>query len=452
MNIQKSRNIADRTCSLESYIFNLESNEIFILKDTSSVIWEHIPDNENIDIDKLSEILLDIYDIDKTYLKNDILNLCNQLISEGILISPNKLINKKICTQERGELEIKKDKRNLESNIIDIMVKNNQPHSATIEITQKCNEKCVHCYAIKDSNKLCTGELTTEEIKRLIDNLANLGCIYLGFTGGEVFTRADFSEILEYARLRKFIVYVSTNGLLIREKNIKFLKKLYIRAFYLSVYSMSPVIHDGITGIMGSQEKTILAIHLLRREEIPVVINITTFSENPDEYIAVAEFAESIGAEWRISNTITAKSDGNNKTLKYRLVDKQKIFEILDFTSFDGQKGSIQPFDENESVCAAGKSSLTISATGEVYPCLTLRTSFGNIRENELDEIWHNSKLRKKITSIKWKDRKSCLSCPHKEYCEPCMGASYLEHGNILSGNYDDCFNSKCKNEFFNRT
>src|SRR6202453_3143965 len=87
------------------------------------------------------------------------------------------------------------------------------PFSAQLDLTYRCNERCVHCYLDHDDH----GEMTTAEIKSLLDQLADAGVFYLTISGGEILMRRDFFEILEYARKRTFSVKLKTNGILIRK-------------------------------------------------------------------------------------------------------------------------------------------------------------------------------------------------------------------------------------------
>ena len=87
------------------------------------------------------------------------------------------------------------------------------PMSVHFDITYRCNERCVHCYLDHDDH----GEMTTAEIKRVLDELADAGTFFLTFSGGEVLMRRDFFELLEYARSLMFAVRIKTNAVMIGE-------------------------------------------------------------------------------------------------------------------------------------------------------------------------------------------------------------------------------------------
>ncbi|MDU9049435.1 MAG: PqqD family peptide modification chaperone [Candidatus Electrothrix sp. Rat3] len=431
-------------------IYNLNSHEVTVLEDVASVIWSHIPDRNPINVSTIVSKLLPIYNIDKETLIEDVTEFCNSLFSEGLLFLDDevKRMSNFKSTRSDHSLASLPENNDVERLITNRLAKKNQIFATMIEVTQKCNEQCIHCYATKDSNKLCTGELSKEEICSIIDQLADLGCLYLIFTGGEAFYRRDFLEIVKYARFKRFVVDIYTNGLLVNSSNIESICEQMPRAVYLSIYSMNPVVHDSITGIKGSHRKTIQAILLLRENQVPVAINVTVLSENSSDYRGITEFAKSVGATCRISYDISPRFDGNNEPLKYRINNKETIFELLRFNSYTQTQSASARFNPEKAVCAAGAASLAISATGNVFPCITLRKSMGNVRVQEISDLWKYSKIRKDIANIKWRDLPTCVDCPHRDYCTPCMGISDLEHGDMYAGNQGDCFNSQCKHEF----
>src|SRR5580698_9638347 len=86
------------------------------------------------------------------------------------------------------------------------------PLSVQLDLTYRCNEECIHCYLDHEDH----GEMTTSEIKNLLDQLAEAGVFFLTLSGGEILLRKDFFEILEYARSLLFSVKLKTNAVLIR--------------------------------------------------------------------------------------------------------------------------------------------------------------------------------------------------------------------------------------------
>src|SRR5258707_3620298 len=84
------------------------------------------------------------------------------------------------------------------------------PFSVQLDLTYRCNEQCVHCYL----DHLDHGEMSTTEIKHLLSEMAEAGVFILTLSGGEIFMRKDFFEILEHARDLTFWVKVKTNAVM----------------------------------------------------------------------------------------------------------------------------------------------------------------------------------------------------------------------------------------------
>src|SRR5260221_11531049 len=87
------------------------------------------------------------------------------------------------------------------------------PLSVQLDLTYRCNEKCIHCYLDHEDH----GEMTTAEIKGLLDQLADAGVFFLILSGGEIFLRKDLFEIVEHARKRLYSVKLKTNAVMFRK-------------------------------------------------------------------------------------------------------------------------------------------------------------------------------------------------------------------------------------------
>ena len=88
------------------------------------------------------------------------------------------------------------------------------PMSVQLDLTYRCNERCVHCYLDHEDH----GEMTTAEILGLLDQLAEAGVFFLTLSGGEIFMRKDLFEIMERARSLTFVVKLKTNAVMINRR------------------------------------------------------------------------------------------------------------------------------------------------------------------------------------------------------------------------------------------
>src|SRR5271168_2869031 len=117
------------------------------------------------------------------------------------------------------------------------------PIAVHMDVTYRCNERCVHCYLDHEDH----GEMTTAEIKGVLDQLAEAGVFFLVLSGGEVFMRTDFFELVEYASSLQFSIRVKTNAFMIGEKEADQLADSTVEAVQVSIYSHRPEVHDAIT-------------------------------------------------------------------------------------------------------------------------------------------------------------------------------------------------------------
>src|SRR5215207_10916555 len=122
-------------------------------------------------------------------------------------------------------------------------------------LTRTCNLKCVHCYTASESKKY-PGEVTTEQAKATLDDLANFKVPAVLFSGGEPLVRPDLFELAAYARSLGLHVVLSTNGTLITKEVAQKLKDLEFAYVGISLDSAIPKIHDEFRGMEGAFERT----------------------------------------------------------------------------------------------------------------------------------------------------------------------------------------------------
>ncbi len=157
------------------------------------------------------------------------------------------------------------------------------PLSVQLDLTYRCNEQCVHCYLDHDDH----GEMTTVEIKHLLKEMAEAGVFILTLSGGEIFMRKDFFEILEYARALTFCIKLKTNAVLIREAQAARLRDLGVESIQVSIYSHRPEVHDAITKVPGSLRRSVNAIRFLKSQGLKVIIANVLMTENMQDYHGV---------------------------------------------------------------------------------------------------------------------------------------------------------------------
>jgi radical SAM protein with 4Fe4S-binding SPASM domain len=320
-------------------------------------------------------------------------------------------------------------------------LKMNIPLSVQLDLTYRCNERCIHCYLDHHDH----GEMTTAEIKDLLDQMADAGVFYLTISGGEIMMRRDFFEILEYARMRTFCIKLKTNGILIRKQEADRIKALGVESVQISIYSHVPEVHDAITKLRGSLKHSIEAIRRLRAHGIHVIMANVLMIQNVHDYAGVRALAAELGAQFIMDPTITPMMDGDRSILNLN-VDEAALKEVFRNESLVG--GNIEEFcapplapgedDMDQLPCSAGHTACYVSPYGDVYPCVQFPLPSGNVRRMKFVDIWRDSPQLNEVRSIKLRDMPTCSKCTHGGTCTRCPGLAYLE-GNMRGPSYQDC-------------
>ena len=130
------------------------------------------------------------------------------------------------------------------------------PLGVHLDVTWRCNERCVHCYLDHDD----LGEMSYDEIEDLMTQMAEAGVFFLTISGGEPLLRKDLFDIIRRARELTFNVKLKTNAILIREQEAALIRELGVETVQVSIYSHRPEVHDAITKVKGSLQRSLDAI------------------------------------------------------------------------------------------------------------------------------------------------------------------------------------------------
>ncbi len=314
------------------------------------------------------------------------------------------------------------------------------PISVHFDITYRCNERCVHCYLDHDDH----GEMTTLEIKNVLNQLSDAGVFFLTLSGGEVLMRRDFFEILADARRLLFNVKLKTNGVMIREPEATRIRELGVEQVQISIYSHRPEIHDAITKLPGSLKRTIDAIRFLKSQRLKVVIANVLMASNLFDNTGVMALANELGVLYTLDPTITPKMDGDASTLALRIPGSElkQVFRSPELVG-DVEEFCAPPPPPGEDImdgfpCSAGHTGCYISPYGEVFPCVQFPLPVGNVRRQKFAEIWRNSPQLNEIRAIRARDLPTCSTCAHVGTCTRCPGLAYME-GNMRGPSTADC-------------
>ena len=332
--------------------------------------------------------------------------------------------------------------------LISRTVEKHRPLSVHFDLTYRCNERCVHCYLDHDDH----GELTTAECLQVLDDLASSGALFLTFSGGEIFLRPDLYEILAAARRLHFDISLKTNALLVTPERAARLGELGVRRVQISVYSDIPAVHDAITKVPGSLQRTLAAIPILLQHGLQVKLACPLMRENLLAYRGVMALAEKLGVPYILDLTITPMMDGSSGPLAHRASVSSLLPVLQDArlqacqpqpTSATAGPQSVWPLGSAVSSgiespayqdlpCSAGHNSCYISPYGDVFPCVQLPQAAGNLRREKFDDIWYHAPQLERLRAIRESQLPICSRCEIRSYCERCPGLALMEGGNLL--------------------
>jgi len=275
------------------------------------------------------------------------------------------------------------------------------PLAVLFEVTHRCNLGCSHCYLTEGPvgrPKPTRDELTFDEIRRVFDQLADAGTLFLTLSGGEVFMRRDFLEIVAHARACGFSVTVFTTGTLLTPETAAQLADLHPLSVEVSIYSARAEVHDRVTQIPGSHARSLRALRLLRERDVIILIKSPVMSLNSGEYHGIAELAGQLGAGYGFDPLLVPMRDGDPAPVRLSL-DKDRMRAFLADPVL--AREAHQPMkclpQKGEEICGTGRRVCLISPYGDLFPCSTHPVPAGNLREHSFREIWTGSPLLREL-------------------------------------------------------
>jgi MoaA/NifB/PqqE/SkfB family radical SAM enzyme len=242
----------------------------------------------------------------------------------------------------------------------------------------------VYCY---NRSPFEVKELTTEEYKVILDDLAEMGTFTICLTGGEPTLREDYLEIVKYASQKGLYINTATNGILIDENFAKKMKESGIRVVQVSLDGSTATINDKLRG-RGSFELAIRAIKTLVKEDIPVAISFCATQLNIRDFPNVVSLGERLGVKW--VRTMYFLPMGRGKRLEPSKEDQewaaQWALEQRSSRSIGIEWGD--PLEHIKLSPLLPTFNFSITADGWVLLSPYLPYVFGNLKEKRLIDVW----------------------------------------------------------------
>ncbi|MCM8773300.1 MAG: radical SAM protein, partial [Candidatus Omnitrophica bacterium] len=297
--------------------------------------------------------------------------------------------------------------------------------------------------------------------------LVDVGCFYLGFTGGEPFIREDIMEILWYAKMKGFQIIIYTNGSLINRERARELGHLKPNKVDITIPAMSKEIFEIVTGVKGARDKVFTAIELLYKNGVNLGFKTCVLKDNEKEINQIENFAKSLGALHRLDDKLSRRLDGSDEPYGYRGLYRENYLIPKHLES--GEKGEcdfsmshhkINVRKKNLFYCGVGINQAAITPLGEIKMCVMIDYPKYKIRVNQagreansknedssLIMVWNQ--LKKLVRKIELENNYQCDSCKLREFCNWCPAKSWLAKRDFTSCvdilGYNNCA-SKGKN------
>lgn len=336
-----------------------------------------------------------------------------------------------------------------------------KPFLVSYAVTRECNLKCKHCYSDALEGR-AADELSTEEAKRVLDEVAGWGVKLLILDGGEPLCRKDFFDLISYASSKGLRVVIGSNGTLIDYETAIKLRKSGVQAVAISIDGAQRETHDQFRGVEGSFNKAMEGVKACREAGLPFQFNVVIRRSVLKEISDIIQMAVNAGANAiEFFDLVAVKRVKERCPEELLSVDERmRVMEWLAEAQRDCpiiirvpacpmyplllKSKNIQPTKFPESLiyripyyekgCAAGipNGYLTILPNGDVIPCMLLQIKVGNVRERSLRELWCEAPLFARLRNRSLLQG-ACGNCEHKSVCAGCRGRAYEEKGDVLA-------------------
>lgn len=330
--------------------------------------------------------------------------------------------------------------------------KNRTLLSVTLEITARCNNDCAHCYINlpADDSEAIAEELSTEEIKALIDESVSMGTLWFLITGGEPLLRKDFIEIYRYLKQKGLLVSLFTNATLLTNEHIRLFKKYPPRDIEVTIYGVTNQTYEKVTG-KKNLPAVMRGVDKLVQASLPLTLKSTILRSNYKELGMIEDYCRSLSAlPFRFDPFLHLRNDRDAAKNKAILSERLTPDEITEIEKNDTARNaaverrcsSIQlntnsKKDPNGRIfhCQVGKNSCCIGYDGTFKLCPALsdpRLTY-DLQTGSLRDAWIN--FTPGITSLSSDNASFKETCGNCEIMDLCMWCP--AHASLESGQYD---------------
>lgn len=307
-------------------------------------------------------------------------------------------------------------------------------------LSYRCNFVCSHCYS---RDEQCT-ELSTEELKQIVDRLADHQVPFINFGGGEPLICSNLFEIARYARNKGLNVSMNTNGWLLDETAAGQIKDAGFRSVGVSIDSADAALHDDFRHQPGSWQKAVAALDALHMAGVRSTMSSVISRINYRHFHPLLDLARrhKVSQVYLHNFKCSGRGFKNREDLdlspqewkEFYLAALQAKEETKDLLiSFDDPViASLPGYVDNSLVkgSSCGKLSLHLRPNGDMTPCGFIPLVVGNILRDDFEEIWYNSPVLNKMRNKEAKGK--CQGCGAYEDClGGCTARAFATTGDL---------------------
>ncbi len=314
------------------------------------------------------------------------------------------------------------------------------PTGVHLQVADRCNHTCQHCYQVQGQK----GELSLDEVRRVIDDLAAQGVLTLNVSGGEATLRHDLVDILLHARARGFAVRLYTNAFLVDEALADRLAAVGLHEVHVSLYAGEAAEHDLVTRVPGSFARTVDGVRALRARNVRVVLKCPATAITPGGAQGVEQLARELGCALRTSATLTPREDGSLLPLDVAASPASLVAAGL-LTPWRPHGSEADRADHLASgSCGVGRSGVVVLPNGDVLPCTDTPLRLGNALDDGLAKVLHsdNIALFKGLTRA---HVHGCRDCDLVAACHRCHATALYEGGDYLGPYASACAHARAR-------
>ena len=326
------------------------------------------------------------------------------------------------------------------------------PLSGTFELTPCCNMACKMCYVrmTKQQQEQVAPLRTAGEWLALAEEAKKQGLVYLLLTGGEPFLRPDFREILSGLNKMGLFVSINSNGTLIDEEVISWLKQTPPTRVNVTLYGSSDATYERLCGNPNGFTQAVRGIRLLKAAGIVVKINCSITPYNVDDLDGIFAFAKQEGLLVQASSYMfpplrrdTAMVGKNDRlTAEEAAYQSARIISLLNGDDYflqqmenratlslsgDSVEDCPELPAEGECIrCRAGKCSFWVTWDGRILPCgMFPGDDAENVFETKFTDAW--GRIKEAVATIRMPPK--CSKCQMRDQCKACAAMALTETG-----------------------